>query len=437
MLDFTKLVSDKTNMSDFFRKMPKGADIHHHALGALWPEEIWEESAYLHLYVDDYGKLYKDKSEGLCSVLENFNNQDLKNTCFKNWSIEHFDKLNNNPHHHFFDIFEKISPVFIDNEAVWLKRILKKAKEENIDYIETLIEIPSASNKIFEIASSYSFEIDNNSKESDFLDFYQFLLENGLEEAQNDLIFKISEFKKSASELSGVELGFQIYSVRVLDPKDVLAQMILSYSAASLSKHILGVNLVAPEYHPNTLEFYSMQMRACNFLGKLFPKVNLALHAGELTSEIVEEKHLKFHIREAVHETNVKRIGHGVDILSEDDFEELLDAMKTKEIAVEILLESNDFILGIDAKEHPVRKYLKSNIPVILATDDPGILKCTLSDEFYKLYLACPELNYQDFKNLAFNGIMYSFLEDNLKDKLIQNLKSKFEVFELEFFNFE
>ena len=126
MLDFDKLISEKSDMSDFFRKMPKGADIHHHALGALWPEEIWEESANLNLYVDDYGKLYKEKSVDLYSVLENFNNQDLKNTCFKNWSIEHFDKLSNNPHHHFFDIFEKISPVFIDNEAVTRSSIYQR-----------------------------------------------------------------------------------------------------------------------------------------------------------------------------------------------------------------------------------------------------------------------------------------------------------------------
>ena len=60
--------------------------------------------------------------------------------------------------------------------------------------------------------------------------------------------------------------------------------------------------------------------------------------------------HLLFHIDEAVRIAAAGRIGHGVDILSERNKDQVLDFMKINDIAIEVLPTSNEFILDIGAK---------------------------------------------------------------------------------------
>ena len=83
--------------------------------------------------------------------------------------------------------------------------------------------------------------------------------------------------------------------------------------------------------------------------------------------------------------------------------------MRQRQILVEICLTSNDVILGVKGARHPFVDYLKAGVPVTLATDDEGVSRIDLTNE----YLRAAEtygLAYRDMKQLARNSLTYSFL---------------------------
>ena len=80
----------------------------------------------------------------------------------------------------------------------------------------------------------------------------------------------------------------------------------------------------------------------------------IALHAGELVEGLVPPEALRFHIRESVRIGHARRIGHGGGVMYEDDALGLLREMASKRVLVEVALSSNDLILGVKGKRHPL-----------------------------------------------------------------------------------
>ena len=104
-----------------------------------------------------------------------------------------------------------------------------------------------------------------------------------------------------------------------------------------------------------------------------------------------------------------RRIGHGVDILHEDEPFDLMAKMKERGVLVEICLTSNDVILNVKGADHPLPDYLKAGVPVALASDDEGVARIDLSNEFLRA-VRDYGLTYPDLKRLARNSLEYSFL---------------------------
>jgi len=430
MLLFNNIKNSPEALLQFFEQMPKGGDIHHHALGALWAEDILEFAIANDFWIDiETGTLHKMPLPNSYLAKE-IKPKGLWEDCLRAWSIWNYDHKKQQSHTHFFDIFPKIAAVFIGYEAYWIEKIVQRAKNEGILYIETLIECPSESQRVWNWALEYEQNMDAEADEYNFEEFYTFLKDKGLSNALTNVVAQVNDWKKASLLVPEVLLRFQLYALRMLDPRQVLAQLILCFEAAAASADIVGVNLVAPEYHANALTFYRMQMRACRWLQKQFPEVNIALHAGELSSDLVAPEHLSFHIAEAVAIAGAKRVGHGVDLCTENDFELILARMRKEEIAIEILPTSNDFILRIADAAHPFELYFRAGLPIIVASDDPGLLRCTLASEYFRLARSYPFLKYEDFKQFSFNSIKHSFLGSAQKVALIKILEGKFDLFE-------
>jgi adenosine deaminase len=118
---------------------------------------------------------------------------------------------------------------------------------------------------------------------------------------------------------------------------------------------------------------------------------------------------LRFHIREAIEIAGAQRIGHGVDVIYEDHPYDLLKIMAERHILVEINLTSNDVILGIRGKDHPLPLYRNYGVPVALSTDDEGVLRTDITHQ-YETAAETFDLTYPDLKQMARNSIEYSFL---------------------------
>src|SRR6185295_3242059 len=172
---------------------------------------------------------------------------------------------------------------------------------------------------------------------------------------------------------------------------------------------VVGLNLVQGEDGLASMQNFSTQMQMLNFLRPLYPQAHLTLHAGELAPGLVPPDGLTFHVRESVLTARAERIGHGVDIMHEDEPYELLQEMARRNVLVEICLSSNDLILGVSGSQHPLATYLQYGVPVALSTDDEGVSRSEISREFLK---AAQEqgLGYVQLKTMARNSLHYAFI---------------------------
>jgi adenosine deaminase len=172
----------------------------------------------------------------------------------------------------------------------------------------------------------------------------------------------------------------------------------------------VGVNIAQPEDGPVSLRDYGLHMRILAFLKSRYPKVPMSLHAGELTLGLTPPRDLRFHIRDAVDVAGARRIGHGVDIAYEEGAVPLLARMARERIAVEINLTSNDVILGVKGAQHPLALYRAAGVPVVLSTDDPGVSRGDLTQEYMRAVTE-QGLQYTDLRQISRDSLTYSFLE--------------------------
>jgi adenosine deaminase/adenosine deaminase CECR1 len=228
---------------------------------------------------------------------------------------------------------------------------------------------------------------------------------------------RVSKYRKSlrcdnpleAQPACNITVRLIAQSTRTNPPENVFAQLVFAFELAGAEPRVVGINLVAPEDHPVALRDYNLHMRMVGYLASQLPKVNIALHAGELTMGLVRPEDLRFHIRQAVELAKARRIGHGVDILYENEPFELMAKMKRLGVALEICLTSNDVILNVKGADHPLPVYLEAGVPVTLASDDEGVARIDLSNEFLRAARDYG-LTYPDLKRLARNSLEYSFL---------------------------
>src|SRR5437879_13511856 len=104
------------------------------------------------------------------------------------------------------------------------------------------------------------------------------------------------------------------------------------------------------------------------------------MHAGEVGGP---EK-----IREALEHLRAERIGHGIAAINDP---ELMDLLAERKVPLEICPESN-MKTGALARQlrrenaaiedHPLPKFLRNGIPVLLSTDDHAKFNTTLT-EYY------------------------------------------------------
>jgi hypothetical protein len=201
-----------------------------------------------------------------------------------------------------------------------------------------------------------------------------------------------------------------LYQVLRETPKEqIFAQILAGFMLASLDARMAGINFVQPEDGVISMRDYHVQMQMVDYAKGLYPQVHVTLHAGELASGLVPPEGLRFHIREAVELGHAERIGHGVSVMYETDAAGLLDLMKQRHVLVEINLTSNDWTLGVRGKEHPLPVYRKHGVPVALSTDDEGVSRTHLTEEYRRAVLTY-DLSWADLKEMARNSLEYSFL---------------------------
>lgn len=401
----------------FLKAMPKGGELHYHLAGGAYPERmlqlIGKHPGYCINSSD--GSVYKNARQ--CRELSAYelkNKPGLYRRLVQAWSMQDFvAQSKQSKHDHFFGSFIKFIPIVSDFHGQLLVDVVERAAGQNELYME-IMDLPddaksaSFAPKRFSLAKMALFRehLLANTK-------FQKNIQHTIKKTRDALVHSRQLMRCESNQASkgcGVTVKMQYYVMREQPIAAVFAQALNGFEAAHRSNDIVAVNLVQPEDGKISLRDYRKQMRVFAFMHQQYPDVHISLHAGEVTNEYVSPEHLRFHIREAIEVGHAERIGHGVDVAKEDDAEALLTMMAQRPIPVEINLESNRTILNVAGKAHPLTYYLLRKVPVVLSTDDEGILRTDLTTQYVT---AAYEhgVSYNDIKQMNRNALTYSFLD--------------------------
>jgi len=395
----------------FFLEMPKGGDIHNHLTGAIYAEYLIDQASREDLCINlgnftvsgNYCGL--DRSE---PIKDAYSNSTLYGQIIDAWSMRDSELLDESKHDHFFNTFGTFGGA-TSNTSALLAYIRSSAFRENVTYIEIMTGAGSAAANL---GSSVGWD-DNLSI------FYNKLVDNGLESVAQNLSDYINDTEIDSLRIldfngdpgSNVTVRYIISATRTMPKERVFAQLSAAFDVVNSSSLAVGVTLLGAEDNWNSRANYSLQMRMVEFLHSIYPDVNIALHAGEQNIGLVPTDDLRFHIKDAVEVGHASRIGHGVDIMWELNSDETLEEMAKGQIAVEIMPVSNQIILGVAGKDHPFPVYFERGVPIVLASDDGGVLRTDLSEQFVVIASKYPQIKYKDLKKFVRNSLEYSFLE--------------------------
>ncbi|MFF1922680.1 adenosine deaminase [Streptomyces sp. NPDC058221] len=394
----------------FFKALPKGGDLHNHLSGAATTEYLIKLAIERGLCIDaTMTAVAPPCGAGTRPASDARTDTAFRQQIVRAWSMQDFP-ADQSGHDHFFDTFGKFSLATWDRGKL-LAEVADTAVEQNQFYLETMVTPASDSTK--KLADTVGYD-------TDLAAFHRKLLAGGqLDRVVNEAVQEAdaadAQFRETAHcdtprPDPGCRLPVRWISQvsRGSTPARVFTQIAVGMRLAERDPRFVAVNLVQPEDGESALSNYSLQMRMLKYLRGQYPGAHLTLHAGELAPGLVKPEDLTYHINEAVRVAGAERIGHGVDLVHEDDWRQLARTMARRKVAVEVPFSSNKQILGIAGADHPFEAYRHYGVPVVLSTDDPGVSRIDVSHE-YQYAAKTYGLSYTELKDLARASLEYAF----------------------------
>jgi hypothetical protein len=402
----------------FVRDLPKGGNLHNHLDGALYAEDLVDFAASGNLCVDrtssrliappcDSCENYTAKPGVRCA----YNDHVLYGQIIDAWSMRNWKPGEESGHDHFFTTFEKFGLASHTHVAEAIASATNRAGLDNLQYVEFMHTADAGG--AAQLAGKVEWV-------PEYAKMREALLAAGLKDVASETSKRLASEDARAREIlkcgtadaapgCKVTVRYLYQVLRGLQPQIVFAQILLGFELASSDPKFVGLNLVMPEDWYVPLHDFNEHMAMLDYLHTVYPKVHIALHAGELAMGLVPPEDLTYHIRASVERGHAERIGHGVSVMNEKDPIELLHEMAQKSVLVEIALTSNDLILGISGDEHPLPVYMKYGVPVALATDDEGVARSDMTHEYLRA-VETYHFSYAELKRFARQSLEHSFL---------------------------
>lgn len=398
------------------RGMPKGGDLHNHLGGAIYAEDFLTWAGAKGFCVDESGLGIEPPPCPAERGIEQFaaNNEFGMDRLIDAMSTRGFQRgVGQNDvsgHTQFFRSFERFGKMGGET-AKMLTATRRTAAGDNVSYLEldhntvTLVSVVRGAGDDLiaeaDLAAVYAGEVKQ----------FAPLIPKARAELDADEAAAAKAMAcgtPMAEPACKVSVHYLFQALRALPPRQVYRSLILGFMMADADPRFVGVNIVMPEDAWLARRDYGLHMAMIRFLAAKYPRVKLTLHAGEVTLGQVPPADLKDHIAQAV-AAGAKRIGHGTGIAFEDKAEDTMARMAREGIAVEINLTSNAVILGVKGADHPLRLYRAHGVPVVLSTDDEGVLRSDMTNEYVRAVRE-QGLGYLELKQIARAGLAYSFV---------------------------
>jgi len=434
---FESIRTDTPQLIAFLRAMPKGADLHSHLSGAVYAE------SFLRWAAEDGACVSRAELRifaGPCAAAaagadtlpatSALGDGALYSALIDAMSMRNWSDARINGHDQFFSTFGR---TYSTRRRIgdMLAEAASRAAAGNVSYLELMYTPDGGAAR--SLGQSVGWL-------GDFGRMRDTLLLLGIDrvvalararidsvEARRDSVLACGTPAADAGCAVVVRWLYQVS--RATPPQQIFAQILTGFMLSSGDPRVVGLNLVQPEDALIAMRDYSLHMRMIGALRADYPSVRVTLHAGELASGLVPPEGLRFHIREAVEVAGASRIGHGVSVMHEDRPHELLAEMARRNVLVEINLSSNDVILGVRGRDHPLRAYMAAGVPVALSTDDEGVARSEMTMEYVR---AAQQqlLGYRALKAMARASLAHSFADEATRTRLLHDLDAAFWTFE-------
>lgn len=414
---FDEMSDNAAQLRMFLQAMPKGGDLHNHLGGSIYAEDFLEAAAAEGMCADEkierivaapcpaerkLAIMAKDRTFAYAALIDSLSTRGHQRGVGA-------DDVSG--HTQFFSSFDKIGAAFPLDPGRWLSATRQSAARNNVSYLELMNNPPALVKYAMAGGDEPLDEGDLGAVYAREIGTVRGLLGKAMAEVDRveaDARQDLSCGTKYAAAGCDVAVHYLTFAWRSMAPAVAFRSLIAGFALADRDPRFVGVNIVMPEDDPVALRDYGLHMAMFRFLEAKYPAVSVSMHAGELTLGLVRPKDLSDHIARAV-DSGARRIGHGTDIAYEDAAPETLARMAREGIAVEVNLTSNAVILGVEGSEHPITLYRSMGVPVVLSTDDEGVLRSDMTNEYRRAAME-QGLGYAELKDLARASLEYAFI---------------------------
>ena len=418
---FEKIKTKPVELRHFLQNFPKGGDLHSHLSGAVYAESYLAIALKRNLCVNLKSKALAKppcdpiKSPPVRSILDNKDEFGFENfhRLIDALSTRYYRLRSVSGRDQFFSTFQRFFQALDGSRGDMLAEVASRAGRQKILYLELMqslgmFEVAQKAQSHGDLDAPFGSRVDHLMIEAEVAKVVKRLDQI---EARRDVLLGCGSNSAQQSEGCSVEVRYLAQVIRELSPIEVYAQALLAFKLIESDVRVVGLNFVAPEDSPVALRDYKRHMKWIAELNENFPEAEagVTLHAGELTLGLVPPRHLGWHIREAVMVAGADRIGHGIDISYDEQMYETLAYMAENKIAVEINLTSNEVILGVKGEDHPFTTYMANGVPLTISTDDEGVSRIDLTNEYHRL-VRTYDVDYATLVSLSRNSLQYSFL---------------------------
>jgi aminodeoxyfutalosine deaminase len=168
---------------------------------------------------------------------------------------------------------------------------------------------------------------------------------------------------RQASLLSPVEVHWNLDSIRQFGPE--LAMQVTEFAAKHRDNGVISIGIGGDEIGGPAHWFTDVYRHARE------NGLHLTAHAGETAGPDSIWSALAI---------GAERIGHGIRAI---DDPVLIAHLRDRQIPLEVCITSNVMTGAVSSlTDHPVRRLFDAGVPITINTDDPGIFRTSLAQEF-------------------------------------------------------
>lgn len=227
------------------------------------------------------------------------------------------------------------------------------------------------------------------------------------------------EFDKQSNDITTVRF------IWIADrrQKDSLSDLVkdAAHARDELPQFLVGLDLAGDEAFNNPEELAPL------FLPAFKACLPITIHAGEGESAD--------NIWQAAYHLHADRIGHGLSLAERPD---LLARFRDRGICLELCPSSNREVVGYsdpdypkssNCPNYPISKLWSAGVPLTLCTDNPGISRCSLSQEYINAArMSGAELTLWDALAMTKRAYVHSFVDADTREKLLKTADPKIHV---------